>query len=163
MTIVGILIWTIPLCMVSGGFFTSGIKAYRYARYLLYIAILFLAFLFNLQSTSFKNDAADFIFSQAVLLVCADLFWRIVRRRNRVFRISGVVLGCTCLWLMYGNWIIDGPSSIMQVKREGRLSERKVSAKIYFVKNEWAPRHKKGGATSLLLLKSSRMSPLEQQ
>lgn len=163
MTIVGIIIWSTPICMVLGGFFTSAIKAHRYFRCLTYLVILFWAFLFNLQSTSFKNDVADFAFSQAVLLVCADLFWRMVRRRNRLIRISGVVLGCTCMGLMYGNWIIDGPSSIMQVKRECRLSERKVSAKIYFVKNEWSPRHKKGEPGALLLLKSSALSPIEQR
>ncbi len=159
------LIWVTPILVLIAGFFASMIKQFRMGRYGIYLGVLFLAFILDLQSTSFKFDVLDFVFSQLVLLVLADFFWRVVRGKAVVLRVIGLITGCVLFGLTYKEWILKGPgpASMQHVQQSKRLSEYKAHNKIFFIKEDRSNNRKSGPVCTLNLLKSGQLSITEQR
>ncbi|MBN1759864.1 MAG: hypothetical protein JW863_16170 [Chitinispirillaceae bacterium] len=157
------LLWLTPVLMLAVGFLSSMVTRFRFTRYGIYCLILFIAFLFDLQSKSFFNDRYDLIFTQLLVWVFADFFWRMVRRKNRILRIAGLVIGLVVFVWNYYEWIIVGPASLNRLWNAQVLTEKNAKKTVYFVKKRCPVRFRKESTCNLVLLKRVVPSFLEQR
>jgi hypothetical protein len=156
-------VWLLPIIIVIAAFFTSAIRRFRFGRYALFIAVLFLAFIFDLQSLSFRSDRIDFALEMAVLLALADLFWRGVRSKNKVLRIGALLVGLLFFVLSFKDWALAGTASVDTLKLSAHLSTYKAHKRIFFVKEQWEFDMKKAHSPNITLYRTLKISPLEQQ
>lgn len=156
-------IWLLPCIMVAAAFFTSGIKRFRFVRLGVSFAVLFCAFLLDLQSLSFRLDRLDFAFEMLVVFVIADFMWRGVRKRNCVFRIGVLALGVGFFCLRYIDWFVPGTASVGTLKESAHLSVFKAHKRLFFVKEHREFNTKKAQAPNITLYRTFKVSPLEQQ
>lgn len=157
------IVWFLPFVIVAGGFFTSRITSFRTTRYGIYFGVLFSAFMFDLQSTSFRYDKIDILFYQTVLFVFADFFWRILRNRHLFLRIGALVVGLTLFVWTYHEWVIVGPASLNRLWNAQCLSEYKADKSDYFVKKRCPVKWRDPAACNLILLKTRKLSFLEER
>ena len=158
-----ILLWLTPFFMLGAGFLTSMVSRFRLNRYGIYALILFVAFLFDLQSKSFYNDKYDLIFAQLVVWVFADFFWRIIRRKNRYLRIGGFVVGLLLFSWNYHEWILVGPKSLNRLWNAQVLTEKNEKNTIYYVKRRCPIRFRGNSSCNLVLLKKVQPTFIEQR
>lgn len=128
------LLWAAPLLMLAIGFITSKITRFRLARYGIYTLILFIAFLFDLQSKSFLNDKFDLLFSQFFVWVFSDFFWRVFRRKNRILHFAGLGIGLLLFIWNYYEWLLIGPAYLNSVWNTEIRTEKHEKRSLYFVK-----------------------------
>lgn len=136
-----VVLWISPFILLSAGFFTAGIRRFRFGRIGLYVLIFLAAFILDLQATSFKTDVMDSIFSLIVLLMLSDLFWRIVRLKTRVLRFAGILVGLILFITFYHDWITDGPEGLTrkhsaEVIANHQNGKQKFYLKKKYVKND---------------------------
>ena len=162
-TPVQMLLWLTPLLMLAAGFLTSMVTRFRLTRYGLYCGILFIAFLFDLQSKSFCNDKYDLLFMQFVVWVFSDFFWRVARRKNRIIRIAGVGIGLLIFIWNYHEWILVGPSSLNRLWNARVLTEKNAKKTVYYVKERCSVGFGKETRCNLVLLKRVYPPFLEQR
>jgi len=163
MDILGLFVWILPLITIAGAFFTSGVKAFRFQRYTLYLLVLFLAFLFDLTSLSFKNDAVDLIGQQITLLALSDFFWRGVRMKNMFLRCCSPVLGVLFLIVGYHDWIVGGPTRVYRFFDSKVASYSASPVHGYYVKIRGILKVKAGGSDKIVLFKKGALGILEQK
>ena len=125
--------------------------------------MLFCAFMFDLQSTSFRFDKIDILFYQMVLLVFADFFWRIIRNRRLILRISAIVIGLALFVWTYHEWIIVGPASLNRLWNAQCLSTYKAKQREYFIKKRCPVYWKKSARCNLILLKTRKTPIFEER
>ena len=157
------IFWFTPFFMMAAGFLTSMLTRFRLTRYGVYLAILFIAFLFDLQSKSFYNDKLDLVFMQFLVWVFADFFWRVVRRKNRVLRIAGLLMGLLLFLWNYHVWILVGPASLNRLWNARVLTEMHAKKTVYYVKKRCPVRFRNSTASNLVLLKRVHPRFLEQR
>ena len=157
------IVWIVPFLLMGAGFFTSKFKKFRFARLCVYVVILFLAFLLDLQSTSFVSDAADVLFSQIILITFSDILWRILRGRVKVIRIATAVTGLLLFGWWYKDWITDGPA-LLHLRWSTRIIERHVGAKgKYHIKEEITRKRNEEPVREFVLYKGRFAQLLEQE
>jgi hypothetical protein len=157
------LLWMTPFFMLGIGFLTSMVKRFRLTRYGIYCIILLIAFLFDLQSKSFCNDKFDLVFTQFVVWVFADFFWRIIRRKNRVVRIIGLTAGLLLFFWNYHEWIFVGPVSLNRLWNAQVVAEKSAKKTVYYVKRRCQARFRKEPVCNLVFLKQVTPAFLEQR
>ena len=157
------LLWLAPLLMVATGFGTSIITRFRLVRYGIYTLILFIAFLFDLQSKSFFNDKYDLLFSQFFVWVFADFFWRIFRRKNRILHFAGLGIGLLLFIFNYYEWLLIGPAFLNRVWNTRICTEKSEKQSDYFVKERRPVGLGEKTTRNLILYKKSVPQFLEQK
>ncbi|MBN1576029.1 MAG: hypothetical protein JW913_05720 [Chitinispirillaceae bacterium] len=162
MNILRSIVWCMPFILLAAGFFTSRITAFRLTRYGFYFGVLFCAFLFDLQSTSFRIDKIDILFALLVLFVLSDFFWRVVRSKHLWLRIAALVTGLALFSWNYHEWIIIGPKSLNRLWNSKRLSEFKTKHGLYYVKQRCPEHWRKSAPCDMVLLKT-RITPFLEQ
>lgn len=163
MDIFRVIVWCIPFILLLTGFFTSRITNYRLTRYGVYCGVLFLAFLFDLQSTSFRFDKVDIFFAQMVLFVVTDFFWRMARSRRLWLRIAALATGLALFTWSYHEWIILGPRSLNRLWDSQKLSECTTKYGLYYVKRRYPEQWRKNAQCNLVLLKTRSLAFLEER
>ncbi len=156
-------VWLLPFVIIFASFFTSRIVSYRFTRYLIYFFILFLAFISDLQSISFRYDKIDILFYRAVLFVFADFFWRIVRNRKMYLRIGGIIIGIALFLWNYYEWIIVGPAYLNRLWNSQCVSVCKAKGREYYLKIRRQVYWKDSLAHNILLFKTLNPPILEQR
>ena len=157
------LLWIAPLLMLLIGFFTSMVTRFRLARYGVYTVILFIAFLFDLQSKSFLNDKYDLLFSQFFVWVFSDFFWRVFRRKNRILRFTGLGIGLLLFVWNYYEWMLIGPAYLNRVWNAQVLTEKSEKQSLYYVKMRCPVKLGKKTTCNLILFKKTVPQFLEQK
>ena len=86
--LIRLLIWFAPILVIPASYLVFRIDYLRSLRYWSYVFILFIAFLFNLLSISFRTDLADIFLNMSVFFIFSEFFWYFSRVRSRIiFRI----------------------------------------------------------------------------
>lgn len=149
--------------VIAAGFLTSTIKRYRYTRLGIYATVLFLAFLFDLQATSFYDDKLDIVFSLMTLLVLADFFWRGVRLKFMIIRYGSLAAGCALFIWAYSGWMLQGPGGIhCRWEKEEVASNAGANGK-YHIKEEVVSEKDTTLAREFVLYRNRLLPFLEQQ
>lgn len=159
----GFVVWIVPVITIVVAFFTSGIIVFRFQRYVLYLLVLFCAFLFDLMSLSFKKDAIDLIGSQITLLTLADFFWRGVRMKNRFLRYSSLILGLVLFIAGYMDWIRGGPLRVYRFFDSTIASCSEGNYAGYYVKIRGILKLKTEGSDKIVLFKKGPFGILEKK
>ncbi len=157
-----IVLWLSPLALIAAGYFTSRIRRFQWTRFCLVCLVLFLAFLFDLQSLSFSSEAADLALSFAVLLALSDLIWRVARKKNRIVRAAAVVTGVTLFAAAYHAWFLSGPR-FAEARISAECLARQKGKKEYVIRKRIFHGVWKADSTKLVLYRRRLGSLLEQR
>jgi len=138
MNVVDDVLWFFPLVLVAVGFLTSRIKGFKFGRLAIYVVVFLAAFLLDLLATSFKQDVLDSIFSLIVLMVFADLFWKIIRLKTKIVRVVGLLTGMVLFIIFYGSWVVSGPKGMAVKLSTEIVSYYKNGKHSYYIKKRQA-------------------------
>jgi hypothetical protein len=156
-----LIIWICPFFTIISAFFTSKIKQFQNQRYTFYFIVLFIIFLLNLQTISFTNDIIDLIFTQIVLLVVADFFWRSIFMKSTFFRNSMLIIAILLLAVTYRNWTLGGPKRVGGYYTTSIVTHSTGQYKGYYVKQRQSIM--KSNSSSMELYKERMVAILEKK
>ena len=163
MDIPGLILWLCPLFTVVIAFFTSGIHSFRFRRYAIYLVVLFLAFLFDLQSLSFTSELGDILFAQCTLLMLADFFWRGIRMKNRILRFGALAIALVLFVVGHSDWIRGGPKRVYRFFNSKIVSSSEGKLAGYYVKTRGVLKVQNEEMDKIVLFKRGAFGILEQK
>jgi hypothetical protein len=88
----GVLEWFIILAIVSVGFAVDRAAPYKRARYPLYIVLLLMLFIFDLNKISFRSNVVNAILYFFVMVIIVEVVLICVRKRSRLLLGGAFVL-----------------------------------------------------------------------
>ena len=117
-----VIVWSIPLLIIPVSLVVSRGLPFRTLRYSLYALFLVVSFILNLFQISFWNETAD---TAAVFLLnffLADIFWNILKIKNRRVVTTSLVAGALFFGVANFQWFAAGPSRVMKIPGDCRAA-----------------------------------------
>ena len=157
-----ILLWLVPLLIIPLSWSFYKYVPFRKPRYVLYVAVLTVAFVLDLNHVSFRNGTIDTVFLMLVCFVVAEFFWNI-RLVAKGKQFSVLLIIAICLYgAYYRHWIAAGPPNAPKLWNPVVMSAFKAENAEYRVLEQdlFDRRHP---AREIRLLKKAGFLPLEKQ
>ncbi|NLE01200.1 MAG: hypothetical protein GX640_15140 [Fibrobacter sp.] len=126
--------WGLPLLLIPVSFLTYRMKNKKKKRYLVYIFILFVAFIFNLTGISFKVDFLDSTLYLVVSFIICEFCWSITRIKNRPLVTLFVICGVILFGAAYKDWLVGGPQKNNSLRATTIKDRYIIRENVYTVK-----------------------------
>jgi len=105
----GVLEWFILLAIVSAGFVVDRVAPYKRGRYLFYVVLLLMTFIFDLNKASFRSDIVNAIQYLLVLVIIVEIVLICVRKKSKLLLGGAFVLFVPVFLYVYSALLLIVP------------------------------------------------------
>lgn len=128
------LLWLSPLFTVFAGLLLFFFKKFKKIRIATCLVVLFVTFLFDLTSISFQSDYYDLMLLLLATLFVSEVFWNILRIKQKKIIVVFLVLGIAGFFLTFKEWINQGPVYVTESYNTSIISRYAKDDQNYILK-----------------------------
>lgn len=116
------------------GFLLARLRRFNRLRAAVFAVVLFVAFLFDLLSTSFCNDPFDTGLKLLVALSLSELYFRFTRFKRKGLFVTAVLTGALVFFWVNRGWITTGPERAHELWQDRVVTQHALPHKEYRIK-----------------------------